>query len=130
MFAWWRRTTVRPTRVLQQRGGGLFLAMLGTPFAHETQSVHYPTLSGPDGTRRSRHRRIQASMKPYPNIRLIALALVSAARLAAQAAAAPDTATLAKYDTNRNGKLDPEELAAMQAAEKEAVKLSPFEVRT
>ncbi len=59
-------------------------------------------------------------------------------------AAAADAATLAKYDTNRNGKLDPDEIAAMEAAPKaavpvtttpaaspaseEVVSLSPFEV--
>jgi outer membrane receptor for ferric coprogen and ferric-rhodotorulic acid len=59
-------------------------------------------------------------------------------------AATPDAATLAKYDTNKNGKLDPDEIAAMEAAQKtaipvksqpastpadtEVVALSPFEV--
>ena len=64
----------------------------------------------------------------------------------AQLAPAPvaDAATLAKYDKNRNGKLDPDELAAMDAAQKaaatlptdavakpaqeEIIALSPFEV--
>ena len=64
----------------------------------------------------------------------------------AQVAPAPTVAaaTLAKYDTNRNGKLDPAEVAAMEAAQKvaasaatapaessprdEVVALSPFEV--
>src|SRR2546423_665359 len=62
----------------------------------------------------------------------------------AQSAPAADVATLAKYDTNRNGKLDPDEIAAMEAAQKsavpvvtepaskpagdEVVSLSPFEV--
>ena len=58
---------------------------------------------------------------------------------------APDAATLAKYDTNKNGKLDPNEVAAMEADQKaaaasvtttnaaakpdeEVVTLSPFEV--
>ena len=58
-------------------------------------------------------------------------------------AAAPDVATLAKYDTNKNGKLDPNEITAMEADQKAAaastqpgakpegeqiVALSPFEV--
>jgi hypothetical protein len=64
----------------------------------------------------------------------------------AQVAPAPvaDAATLAKYDANRNGKLDPNELVALEAAQKaaasaptdtaarpgqeEVVALSPFEV--
>ena len=58
---------------------------------------------------------------------------------------APDPATLAKYDKNKNGKLDPDEIAAMQADQAKAAKavsatpdaaasaepvveLSPFEV--
>src|SRR6266498_753748 len=55
---------------------------------------------------------------------------------------APDAAMLAKYDTNKNGRLDPDEIAAMEAAQKstpqvapsnrpsgdETVVLSPFEV--
>src|SRR5438046_2290406 len=44
----------------------------------------------------------------------------------------PSPATLAKYDRNRNGVLDPEELAAKQAdddaAKNGTVTLSPFEV--
>jgi hypothetical protein len=63
---------------------------------------------------------------------------------AQSAAVAPDAATLAKYDKNHNGKLDPDELAAMRADEARAAKavtttkdaegggkvveLSPFEV--
>ena len=59
----------------------------------------------------------------------------------AQVAAAPkpDTTTLARYDQNKNGVLDPDEIAAMEAADKatglvataatgEVVSLSPFEV--
>lgn len=60
-------------------------------------------------------------------------------------AATTDAATLAKYDKNKNGRLDPDELAAMQAAEAkppkvtsaksdsardEVVSLSPFEVKS
>ncbi len=56
---------------------------------------------------------------------------------------APDAATLAKYDTNKNGRLDPDELAAMQAdhaqaanvpverkasTDQDVVELSPFQV--
>ena len=33
---------------------------------------------------------------------------------------APDAATLAKYDKNKNGRLDADEVTAMQAAEKAA----------
>lgn len=67
-------------------------------------------------------------MKLKSKIMLIALALASACRLAAQVAAAPDAATLVKYDKNKNGILDSEELAAMEADQ--TVQLSPFEVRT
>src|SRR5690606_5603819 len=49
--------------------------------------------------------------------------------------ATPTAAQLARYDTNRNGVLDPDELAAMQAAEsssgqQEMIVLNPFEVST
>lgn len=69
--------------------------------------------------------------------------LVSACPVAAQVAttAAPDAVTRARYDRNQNGRLDPEELAALEAdrrkivpveatpaAREEAVMLSPFEV--
>jgi hypothetical protein len=59
-------------------------------------------------------------------------------------AAAPDAATLARYDTNKNGRLDADELTAMEAAQaaaaraaatqpggdrkEEVITLSPFEV--
>ncbi len=55
---------------------------------------------------------------------------------------APDAATLAKYDRNKNGRLDPEEIAARDAAEarkipvetaaasEEPIVISPFEVRS
>ncbi len=72
------------------------------------------------------------------------LMTVSAPFLRAQMATtnAPDAATLEKYDTNKNGKLDPDEAAAMEADQKksvpvvdasapktdETVVLSPFEV--
>jgi hypothetical protein len=67
-----------------------------------------------------------------------ALTAVSAAL--AQAVSSPDAATLAKYDTNKNGRLDPSEIAAMQADQAkvpvqnaskqkdDVVELSPFEV--
>ncbi len=47
--------------------------------------------------------------------------------------AAPDAATLAKYDHNHNGVLDPDEIAEMQAEKNgkpapDVVKLTPFEV--
>jgi outer membrane receptor protein involved in Fe transport len=77
---------------------------------------------------------------------VLAAALVSPF-LFAQTAPAPDAATLARYDTNRNGRLDPDELAAQQAdqargaavpvtgggnvgsgAGEPVVQLSPFEV--
>ncbi|MES1167298.1 MAG: TonB-dependent receptor plug domain-containing protein, partial [Pseudomonadota bacterium] len=59
------------------------------------------------------------------------------ARAQTAPSAAPDAATLAKYDKNHNGKLDPDEIAAMQADQKkpvpvesseQAIELSPFQV--
>ncbi len=75
-----------------------------------------------------------------------ACATLAASPLAAQVAAA-DPATLAKYDANRNGRLDPDEVARKDAdeaqaartpvapaapagAQEEAVQLSPFTVET
>ncbi|MCX6953963.1 MAG: TonB-dependent receptor plug domain-containing protein [Verrucomicrobia bacterium] len=66
-------------------------------------------------------------MKSTSKVRFIALA--GACRLATQTAGT-DAATLAKYDKNHNGKLDPDELAAMQRVQNEAVQLSTFVVRT
>ena len=68
---------------------------------------------------------------------LLLLATVSTAQTPAT-----DALTLAKYDTNKNGRLDPGELAAMEAAQRRPprietapvneslVRLSPFEVRS
>jgi len=73
--------------------------------------------------------------------------LAAVASVVAQVAPSPDPATLARYDRNKDGKLDAAELAAMQAeqargaqtpvaaagttaaAREEAVQLSPFEVK-
>ena len=89
-------------------------------------------------------------LRPYASgARVFALALlagVSAPFAFAQQAAAPtpDAAALARYDKNHNGKLDPDEIAAMEADQKRpvpvatmttdaapdsAVVLSPFEVK-
>jgi len=68
-------------------------------------------------------------MKPCPTLRLLALLCAVASSLAAQTPAAPDPATLTKYDKNHNGKIDPEELTAMQADD-QAIELSTFVVRT
>src|SRR5687768_1102079 len=67
--------------------------------------------------------------------------LIMGTRLTAQVAPAPatDAATLTRYDANRNGRLDPDEIRAMDAdrqrvassdvrAGEETVVLSPFEV--
>src|SRR3954470_3228183 len=82
-------------------------------------------------------------------ILLPALVLIGGRSFAQQAPApAVDARTLAKYDLNKNGRLDPDEIAAMQAddaraatattgggasggnaAAGETVTLSPFEVR-
>lgn len=89
-------------------------------------------------------------MKQTPQSLRLGIALIVAVAapvaLRAQAvSAAPTAAQLAKYDTNKNGRLDPAETAAMQADEAKAraavgtgsattpgddtVQLSPFEVR-
>jgi len=57
------------------------------------------------------------------------LALSGAWSLVAQTAAPVDAATLAKYDKNKNGVLDADEMTAMQS-DTDAVQLSAFEVRT
>ncbi len=87
--------------------------------------------------------------QPLPSIGLhvcLAILGVNSAWAQSIAPAGPDAATLAKYDANRNGKLDPDEVAAMEAAQRsaagvqvaglsapkgsdgEVVALSPFEV--
>lgn len=70
-------------------------------------------------------------MKPSSRTVLAVLASLSGWPLFAQTAAAPapDAATLAKYDKNKNGRLDPEEQAEMQT-DAAPLQLSPFEVRT
>ena len=76
---------------------------------------------------------------------LISLLALTPAALPGQAVSAtPSAATLGKYDTNKNGRLDPAELAAMEAdqakvpvavtagtakADEGTVRLSPFEVK-
>ncbi len=93
-------------------------------------------------------------MKPRPassplwlfqTLALFGASLLTCAPTLAQSAAAPavDTATLAKYDRNKNGVLDPDEMAALQAAgakgtsvpveksgtrNNEVLELSPFQV--
>src|SRR5476649_2840033 len=64
---------------------------------------------------------------------LIVFSVIVAAQLHAQStASAPSAAELAKYDKNKNGKLDPDELAQMRSDEEKsgAIVLTPFEVRT
>ncbi len=82
-----------------------------------------------------------------PRVVLVSVcALLAVASVQAQSVSArTDAAALARYDVNKNGRLDPDELAAMQAAEAaaaravgtaapadssmgETVQLSPFEV--
>src|SRR5215216_7682996 len=62
------------------------------------------------------------------------VSIVAAAQLFGQAITAPTptAADLAKYDKNKNGVLDPAELAQKNAdeAKDDAVKMSPFEVST
>ncbi|HWA08574.1 MAG TPA: TonB-dependent receptor plug domain-containing protein [Opitutaceae bacterium] len=73
---------------------------------------------------------------------LLALsALAASTTVMAQAVAPTDAATLARYDKNKNGRLDPDEIAAMQAdqakvpvqtnaqtGKDDVVELSPFQV--
>ena len=64
-------------------------------------------------------------------VALIAALCLSADPLTAQAVKPVDAKTLAKYDKNGNGILDPDELAAMPESERPStIVLSPFEVRT
>lgn len=64
------------------------------------------------------------------------LALACAASLWAQTAPAPTATELARYDRNKNGRLDPEELAARDAdlaaarSPGDVVQLTPFQVTT
>ncbi|MFM8334296.1 MAG: hypothetical protein ACKODK_01930, partial [Opitutaceae bacterium] len=71
----------------------------------------------------------------------LALVYITCARAQSTAPATPTPAQLARYDRNGNGRLDPEELAALQADEAraaktpvtaaapgEVVELSPFQV--
>jgi outer membrane receptor protein involved in Fe transport len=80
---------------------------------------------------------------PLPHLRVARLVLahicLGVATLAHAQVAAPDAATLAKYDRNQNGQLDPDELAAQRAdapspaataGRSEVVELSPFQVTT
>jgi hypothetical protein len=63
---------------------------------------------------------------PTPLVRRRALAratlLLAASSLACAQSVSPDAATLARYDTNKNGRLDRDEVAAMQAAQDSAAK--------
>ncbi|MEO7414142.1 MAG: TonB-dependent receptor plug domain-containing protein, partial [Opitutaceae bacterium] len=63
---------------------------------------------------------------------VLALSLITAGSLCGQGVPAASPADLAKYDKNKNGVLDPTELAQKNADENkdEAVKLTPFEVST
>lgn len=64
---------------------------------------------------------------------IIALGLVVAVPLAGQTAAAPSPDTLAQYDKNKNGRLDPNELELKESDDAKAsgrVRLTPFEVNT
>jgi hypothetical protein len=59
------------------------------------------------------------------------LGIVAAAELYGQAAPAPSPETLAKYDKNKNGILDPDELAQKASDEKDAaILMNPFTVST
>src|SRR6476660_5641773 len=91
---------------------------------------------------------VVASTCPYsmqttpPRALLLRFCLLSAALITASpiiraqnapAASPTDPATLAKYDKNNDGRLDADELSAMQAAEEkkgDAVLLNPFQVNT
>jgi hypothetical protein len=78
--------------------------------------------------------------KTLPSVlrRLLLVPVAATLFSLAHAQSAPDAATLAKYDKNKNGRLDPDEIAAMQADQAKAaqipvtsgetVELSPFQV--
>lgn len=82
--------------------------------------------------------------KINPSHRLAGVGAVWLAATLAGQTTAPDAATLARYDVNRNGQLEPDELKAMEAAaprisaaavtinpaNDEPVVISPFEVRS
>lgn len=76
-----------------------------------------------------------SSSAPLPGLRFaLVFTLAAAGPLLGQAGApAPSPSDLAKYDKNKNGLLDPTELAlkeADEAVDKGTVKLTPFEVST
>src|ERR1019366_9852538 len=73
--------------------------------------------------------KISPPLRRLALIQVCTLMLLSAPFIRAQMAAAnaPDAATLAKYDTNKTGKLDPDEIAAMEADQKKAI---PVEAKT
>jgi hypothetical protein len=123
--------------VVEDAKTGAMMVYCATPSAHtgsESQSL-------PENPKKTMKRKTSISLV------MSWLALTLAPDLAAQTAEgnAVSARTLAKYDLNKNGKLDPDELAAMQAdnaraanvpvasataaASDEAVMLSPFEVR-
>ena len=57
----------------------------------------------------------RCSFARFTPLGLLFLAATSVhAQLAPAPRVGPDAATLARYDTNRNGRLDPDELAAME----------------
>ena len=71
--------------------------------------------------------------KPLLRAGLAALALAQAVAAQTAAPASTDPAALARWDRNKNGRLDADELAAKQAEEARAgdsVLLTPFEVKT
>ncbi|MCX6953020.1 MAG: hypothetical protein NTV51_12775, partial [Verrucomicrobia bacterium] len=65
---------------------------------------------------------------------VIVFSMLSALQLYGQSTpSSPSPAAVAKYDKNKNGVLDPDELALMQADQAKeggAVKLTPFQVST
>lgn len=65
---------------------------------------------------------------------VLVCSLLLAASLHGQTAPAPSAAALARYDTNKNGVLDPDEIARMSAEEAKVgdvpLTLTPFEVNT
>lgn len=74
-----------------------------------------------------------AAARPRASLAALAALLLTCGAFA-QTTPAPDAATLAKYDANKNGVLDPSEQSARQAADEAARRgvttLNPFEVRT
>jgi hypothetical protein len=133
----WKRLPEPHTGQIKKRAPAekLFAAKTGTAATSATaNNRHRPRgLTPPDARsiRRSRSNPLtenpMTKTTPFPEpatswrpIGLLVLSLLAPAFLHAQNANPTDPATLARYDANRNGRLDPDELSAMQAEQTRA----------